>query len=385
MFGVQRGLAIQDLETGEGEILLANARFPVYSPSGHILFQRSAAPGLWTAPFSLETLNLTGEPFAVNPEGSFPSVAGDGTLVYREGSGAEHYKLLSRGPDGEELEEIGRIDGVIAGISLSPDGQLAALEARVEGNLDIWVQDRVRGVNTRLTFTEGHEGVPVWSPSGNDIAFFSRRRGGNADIYVKSADRSGEAQAVVSTPLDEWPSDWSPDGDYLLYQTRESETRLDVWYSKLNGENSGEEKVPFLQTPFDEKAAQFSPDGRFVAYSSNESGRFEIYVRPFPEGTGKWQVSRNGGNHPRWAKDGGELFYVSGDKLISVPVTLDPNFSARSPATLFQDRFLSSGIFAPPYDVSADGQSFLVRELIEGAQEPVIRVVQNWYEEFRDR
>ena len=385
LFGVQRGLAIQDLETGEGEILLANARFPVYSPSGHILFQRSAAPGLWTAPFSLETLNLTGEPFAVNPEGSFPSVAGDGTLVYREGSGAEHYKLLSRGPGGEELEEIGRIDGVIAGISLSPDGQLAALEARVEGNLDIWVQDRVRGVNTRLTFTEGHEGVPVWSPSGNDIAFFSRRRGGNADIYVKSADGSGEAQAVVSTPLDEWPSDWSPDGDYLLYQTRESETRLDVWYSKLNGENSGEEKVPFLQTPFDEKAAQFSPDGRFVAYSSNESGRFEIYVRPFPEGTGKWQVSRNGGNHPRWAKDGGELFYVSGDKLISVPVTLDPNFSARSPATLFQDRFLSSGIFAPPYDVSADGQSFLVRELIEGAQEPVIRVVQNWYEEFRDR
>ena len=321
MFGVQRGLAIQDLETGEGEILLANARFPVYSPSGHILFQRSAAPGLWTAPFSLETLNLTGEPFAVNPEGSFPSVAGDGTLVYREGSGAEHYKLLSRGPGGDELEEIGRIDGVIAGISLSPDGQLAALEARVEGNLDIWVQDRVRGVNTRLTFTEGHEGVPVWSPSGNDIAFFSRRRGGNADIYVKSADGSGEAQAVVSTPLDEWPSDWSPDGDYLLYQTRESETRLDVWYSKLNGENSGEEKVPFLQTPFDEKAAQFSPDGRFVAYSSNESGRFEIYVRPFPEGTGKWQVSRNGGNHPRWAKDGGELFYVSGDKLISVPVT----------------------------------------------------------------
>ena len=225
----------------------------------------------------------------------------------------------------------------------------------------------------------------MWSPSGDQIAFHSRRRDGNADIYVKSADGSGEAKAVVSTPLDEWVSDWSPNGDYLRYHTGEAETRLDVWYMKLSGENSGGERVPFLQTPFDEQGAQFSPDGRFVAYSSNESGRVEIYVRPFPEDTGKWQVSSNGGNYPRWGKDGGELFYVSGDKLISVPVTLDPNFSARSPDSLFQDRFLSSGIFASVYDVSADGQSFLVRELIEGAQEPVIRVVQNWYEEFRDR
>jgi len=385
LFGTQRGLAIQNLETGEGEILLTNARQAVYSRSGLILFLRLGTPGLWAAPFSLETLKLTGEPFAVNQEGSFPSVAGDGTLAYREGAGAQQSRLLSRGLDGEELEEIGRIDGRIDGISLSPDGQLAALEARVEGNLDIWIQDRASGVNTRLTFTDGNDGSPVWSPSGDQIAFHSRRRDGNADIYVKSADGSGEAKAVVSTPLDEWVSDWSPNGDYLRYHTGEAETRLDVWYMKLSGENSGGERVPFLQTPFDEQGAQFSPDGRFVAYSSNESGRVEIYVRPFPEDTGKWQVSSNGGNYPRWGKDGGELFYVSGDKLISVPVTLDPNFSARSPDSLFQDRFLSSGIFASVYDVSADGQSFLVRELIEGAQEPVIRVVQNWYEEFRDR
>ena len=292
---------------------------------------------------------------------------------------------MSRGRTGEELEDIGRIEAFINGISVSPDGEHAVLEARVEGNLDIWVRDRASGVNTRLTFTDGNDGSPVWSPSGDQIAFFSRRRDGNADIYVKSADGSGEAKAVVSTPLDEWPSGWSPDRDYLLYHTRESKTRLDLWYLKLSGENSGGERVPFLQTPFDEKAGQFSPGGRFVAYSSDESGRFEIYVRPFPEGTGKWQVSRNGGSHPRWGKGGRELFYVSGDKLISVPVTLDANFSAKSPVSLFQDRFLAAGTFAPPYDVSADGRSFLVRELIEEAQEPVIRVVQNWYEEFRER
>ena len=385
LFGTQRGFAIQNLETGEGEILLANVQQPVYSPSGHILFRRFATPGLWAAPFSLETLKLTGVPFAVSPEGSYLSVAGDGTLVYLEGSGRVQHKLLSRDRAGEKIEEIGRIEGPINGISVSPDRQLAALEARVEGNLDIWVQDRARGVNTRLTFTDRHDGSPVWSPSGDHIAFYSRRRDGNADIYVKSSDGSGEAKAVVSTPLDEWPSDWSPDGNYLLYHTRDSKTRLELWYLKLSGENSGGERVPFLQTPFDEKAAQFSPGGRFVAYSSDESGRFQIYVRPFPKGTGKWQVSRNGGSHPRWGRDGRELFYVSGDKLISVPVTLDPNFSAKSPVSLFQDRFLAAGTFAPPYDVSADGQSFLVRELIECAQEPVIRVVQNWYEEFRDR
>ena len=386
LFATQSGLAIQDLETGEGEILLANVVRPVYSPSGHILFQRSrVAPGLWAAPFSLEALKPTGEPFTVSPEGSFPSVAADGTLVYLEGSGRRRHKLLSRGRTGEELEEIGRIEGFINGISVSPDGEHAVLEANVEGNLDIWVRDRASGVNTRLTFTDGNDGSPVWSPSGDQIAFFSRRRDGNADIYVKSADGSGEAKAVVSTPLDEWPSGWSPDGDYLLYHTRESKTRLDLWYLKLSAENSGEERVPFLQTPFDEKAAQFSPGGRFVVYSSDESGRFEIYVRPFPKGTGKWQVSRNGGSHPRWGRDGRELFYVSGDKLISVPVTLDANFSAKSPVSLFQDRFLAAPTFAPPYDVSIGGQSFLVRELMEDAREPVIRVVQNWYEEFRDR
>ena len=395
LFGTTSGLVIQSLETGDGESLLANAGRPVYSPSGHILYGRlgspsvagtsSEAPGLWALPLSLKTLKPTGEPFAVSPEGSYPSVAGDGTLVYLEGSGLGQHKLLSCGRTGEELEEIGRIEGFIAGISLSPDGQLAVLEAVVERNRDIWVQDKARGVNTRLTFTDGNDGSPVWSPSGDQIAFFSRRRDGNADIYVKSSDGSGEAKAVVSTPLDEWPSDWSPDGDYLLYHARESETRLDVWYLKLGGENSGEERVPFLQTPFDEKAAQFSPGGRFVVYSSDESGRFEIYVRPFPKGTGKWQVSRNGGSHPRWGRDGQELFYVSGDKLISVPVTLDANFSAKSPVSLFQDQFLAAGGFAPPYDVSANGRSFLVRELIEEAREPVIRVVQNWYEEFRGR
>ncbi len=136
--------------------------------------------------------------------------------------------------------------------------------------------------------------------------------------------------------------------------------------------------------------ARFSPDGRYVAYVSNESGQMEVYVQPFPEGGRKVTVSSNGGRQVRWSRDGKELFYVEGQTLVAVSVSSGSSFSAGSATRLFEHPGLGlgAGILSAPYDVSADGQRFVVAEpLGEGADatKPSIRVVQNWYEEFRGR
>ena len=138
----------------------------------------------------------------------------------------------------------------------------------------------------------------------------------------------------------------------------------------------------FLETPADEQEAALSPDARFLAYSSNESGSYEVYVRPFPKGAGKWGVSSGGGRRPRWRSDGKELFYLEGQTLVAVSVTTTPNFSVGGAKRLFEDSGLGVG-----FDVSADGRRFVVVETLdqEESAKPAIHFVQNWYEEFRDR
>ncbi len=143
-----------------------------------------------------------------------------------------------------------------------------------------------------------------------------------------------------------------------------------------------------MQTPFGEYVPRFSPDGRYVAYVSNESGQREVYVQPFPEGGRKVTVSSNGGTKVRWSRDGKELFYVEGQTLVAVSVSSGLSFSVGSATRLFEHPGLRPGRNYAPYDVSADGQRFILAEPVaEGADgpEPSIRVVMNWFEEFRDR
>ena len=267
--------------------------------------------------------------------------------------------------------------------ALSPDGLLVAAVGLENGNFDIWIHDANRPIATRLTFDGALEHRPVWSPAGDQVAFSSNRQG-NADIFVRRADGSGEAKALVATRGHELVSDWSSDGRYILYHRNDPKTGDDLWYLQRKDDNSGFEAVPFLQTPFRELAANLSPDGHFVAYVSDESGRYEVYVQRFPGGGGKRLVSSNGGGQPRWRRDGKELFYVADRTLLAVDVTTMPNFSMGSPRELFE----SEGLNSPTvqyYDVSADGQRFVLRELMEVDDPTVIRVVQNWFAEFRDR
>ncbi len=171
-------------------------------------------------------------------------------------------------------------------------------------------------------------------------------------------------------------------------------TPPDLWYLRRNEDGSDWEPHQFTQTPFIERSAKLAPDGRHVAYVSNESGQLEIYVQPFPEGGRRSTVSTNGGRQPRWSRDGKELFYVEGATLIAVPVSAGSRFSMGLANRLFEHSSLMNTVSYPMYDVSANGQRFVVAEPVGAPPpppppppppEPSIQVVQNWFAEFKDR
>ena len=382
-------IVVKNLETGEFSVL-AEGGHPVFSPTEHILYERDVTRGgLWALPFSIETLKATGEPFPIAENVGRPSVAVDGTLISVDALGSNRQQLVWLDRAGRKLGTIGRPQQGILNPALSPDGGRVLVSALEEGtNPDIWVHEVGRALKTRLTFDPGVDSFPKWSPSGKEVVFSSNRAGG-FDIFSRAADGSSEPVSLVSTPLPEFPSVWSPDMKYFLYVAGSPETGTDIWYLERKELGDGFDSRPFLQTAFRETNSRLSPDGRFVAYLSDESGRDEVYVRPFPQGGGKWQVSASGGGFQRWSKDGKELFYVEGETLILVPVSTTEGFSAGSGQPLFHHPGLGGG-GSSTYDVSADGQRFVVVEDLESeegeeAKPPAIHVTENWFEEFKDR
>ena len=362
---------------------------PFYSNSGHLLYQTSPRIyDLWALPFSLETLRATGEAFPVSENSRQATVAADETLVYLDILGRSGQQLVWVDRDGKKVEEIGQPQDGVRDAALSPDGRWVAVTVTEGSNRDVWRWDLARGAKTRLSTAPESDAGPVWSPGGDEVAFLSRRAG-NYDIYLRRADGSGEEQPLAATSQTEVPSDWSSDGKYLLYQQRDPETGRDLWYLERSEDGSSWEPHPFLQEPSAQDAPKFSPNGRYVAYVSDDSGQREVYVQPFPEGGRKETVSNSGGKGVRWSRDGKELFYVQGEMLMAVSVSTEGEFSAGSPEPLFEHPGLRSVLSYPSYDVSLDGQRFILTEPVgyEATEAPpaTIRVVLNWFTQFRDR
>ncbi len=362
-------------------------RDPVYSPSGHIIYERfTGNPGLWAVPFSFSRLEVTGEPFVVAPGGELPSVSADGTLVYiRSGETALGQLVwIQRSGGGEEV--IGRPGRLHPPPALSRDGRKLAVAMEEYGNVDLWLHDAARGTRSRLTFALGWESWPAWSPSGERLAFEVIEENcfisNCSTIAIKSADGTGEMQKLVQG---ETPS-FSNDGKLLLYTAwGGAELGLDLWYLPVDG--SGE-PVPFLRTAAEEFEPQLSPDGGYLAYVSNESGRNEVYLTHFPSGKGKWQVSDGGGQGPRWSLDGSSLFYASGEAIMEVSLSPHPDLRLGAPKELFTRRPIdlkSPWGWAEGFDVSGDGQRFVVvRSADEDVTASGIVVVENWFREFED-
>ncbi len=371
-------IVLRDLSTGE-EHNLGAGFFPGYSPSGHILYQPTFdGDSIWAVPFSMESLTVTGEPFLVGRPARFPTVSSGGTLAYFENSWEGHQQLAWRDRNGKKVGEIGLPQRRISLPSLSPDGQLVGVEGTEDDTgVDVWLHDVHRRIKTRLTLDPARDSRCVWSPDGRRIVFWSNRNGG-IDMFIKNADGSGEEEPLVTSPLEDWPGTWSPDGKCLLFAQQGQLQCLD-W----NGEGIQTGTHTYLRVPFLFQGTQFSPNGNFIAYSSVESSESQVYVRSFPDGTAKWQVSLGGGHQPRWSRDGKEIFYVRGQTLFSVPVRTEPSLSVGRPSELFSDRGLEWPYPQPTYDVSLDGQKFVTIETLGRVDRPHIRVTQNWFEAFR--
>ncbi len=384
-------VAVLNLETGERRELGPGTR-PVYSQDGYLIHGPTNfyGPGLWAWPFSLETLEQTADSFPISTVGLDATLSRDGTLAYLDQAGSALTRTLAwRNRTGELLETVGQPQNMTQ-LALSPDGQRVAVRSNESGDNDIWVHDLIRSTKTRLTFEDVTESDPAWSPSGQEIAYRHDDPGSGDTLMRKSADGTGEAVVLVESESNlRWP-DWSHDGRYLVYTEINSETGRDIRYVELGSDGAASEPVTFLSTPANENQPQLSPDGRFLAYVSNESGPTEIYVQPFPDGAGKWQVSGNGGNQIRWSSDGSELFYTEVSTLMAVSVSTEQGFTLGQPQMLFAspDLALATGA-GRSYDVSADGQRFVMAMPVgdgdEEAAPPAIRIVQNWHEEFRDR
>ena len=396
LYAAQRIGAIHDiilhsLKSGKKTVLVRNAFHPVYSPSGHILYSvpTGVLEPIQALPFSIASMSVTGDPFTLAPNGPEPSAARDGTLLYWGAPSYPRIQLTWHDRTGKKIASIGPPEPIET-MALSADGRSVALNLiAAEGQGGLWILDTTRGTLSRLTFSPQTDLNPVWSPTGREVAFSSDRLG-HMDIYAAATSSTDQVKPVATSSLPKWANDWSPDGQFLIYEMEDPKRGYDLWYSKPKP-GGGYESTPFLCTPADERAAKFSPDGHFVAYVSNESGRPEVYVRRFPDGGGMRRISLNGGSLPSWRKDGKELFYLEGTTLVSVGVATNPVLSIGGTRRLFTSpNFanvqLSAGFNADPmYGISRDGQRFLFPEFIGQVEKPVIHVVENWFEEFKNR
>jgi len=271
---------------------------------------------------------------------------------------------------------------------LSPDQKsvVVAMTDAATAQPDLWVLGLARGTISRLTSDPATDWFPAWSADGGRLLFGSNRLGGTA-IFEKTVGGGQEepgAEGVVSAAGATFPIDVSGDGGLLLYG--QLTTRgYDLGVLTLTGERKAS---TFLATPFNEAQARFSPNTRWVAYASDESGRFEVYVRPFPAASGQTQISIAGGTQPEWRRDGKELFYISADgRLTAVPVTTDgATFSAGPSRGLFDVEVPEPNPpFPTDYAVTADGQRFLVNTVVDQPTRPALTVILNWQEELKQR
>ena len=380
------GIYLASLDSKETTQLVAASVNAVYAPPGWLLFMRNET--LMAQSFDANELRLTGEPISIAERVSFNgglgrgsfSVSENGVLAYR-GGGSQVNQPLWFDRAGKQLGSLGEA-GLYFTLWLSPDEKRAAAD-RMDpqtGTQDIWLFDLLRGIPSRFTTDSSNDWFPLWSPDGNSIVF-SSNRDGVTNLFLKNASGVGGEEVLLKSDENKTADDWSVDGKFIVYESRNTQTKTDLWILPMVGDRK---PFPFLQTVFNEQQAQFSPDGKWIAYTSDESGAPEVYVQTFPASGGKWRISTSGGAEPQWRRDGKELFYLAADKkLMAVDTKLGTSFEASVPKALFETRVLVLTTFRNHYVVTADGQRFLINSGLEESNYAPISVVVNWTEDLK--
>jgi eukaryotic-like serine/threonine-protein kinase len=377
-------VAVQSVGTGQQRNLVQGG-MPRYALSGHLVYAKGGS--LMAVPFDPQRLEVTGAAVPV-VEGVLQSpvagaaqysISATGSLVYVSGGvQATQLRLVWVSRNGAE-QPVAAPERAYFAPRLSPDGRRVAVGI-TESEFQTWLYDLSRETLTRFTFEGNYNPVSVWTPDGKRIAFESNKEG-TPNLFWQLADGSGGLERLNTSEYIQVPMSWSPDGKLLAFMEVNPTTGVDIWVLRM-----GDRKAqPFLRTTFSEGAPGFSPDGRWLAYISDESGRYEVYVLPYPGPGGKWQISTEGGTEPVWNRNGRELFYRNGDKMMAVDITTQPGFAAGKPRMLFEGRYELSPVQSANYDVSPDGQRFLMLKPTEQAAPTQINVVLNWFEELKQK
>jgi hypothetical protein len=348
------------------------------SRSGYLLFVREST--LMAQPFDVDTVTLRGRMFPVAESVGRFSVSQNGALAYMSGSPMPRQELLWADRSGRQLG-VAAAAAEYRSVRLSPNEKSIAFDRNEEGNSDVWALDLARGVVSRITFNPAPDRLPIWSPDGLRI-LWSRRilssgPSGNMDLYIKAASGTGQDEKLITTGATlGWPSDWSRDGKFVLFQRQADKTGFDLWMEPQRAGAAGEpqKSFPYLASPFNEGYGMFSPDGHWIAYESDESGRPEVYVQGFPLTNQKVQISTGGGTDAAWSKNG-ELFYLAADRnLKAVPYRATvTTFEPGAGKVLFP---VPGNVRHRSYAVSGDGSRFLIgRPVDESISEPITWVL----------
>ncbi len=375
-----------DVTTGERTVVFEGASLARYVPTGHLLLARGGF--LYAVPFDPDTLRVEGTPVpvlegvrgAANSGVVYAAVSQGGILAYVPGRSQNPNKRLTwMYADGTSQPMAGAEPGGYIDVAISPDGGRVAASVAGDRSRDIWVYDLAAESRIRLTF-EGENTNPVWSPDGKTLHFNSVR-GGFGAAWMTRADGSGQPtlfHAIAGSTCG--VLDISSDGKFALLEVY-GKQKTDIYLKPLDPQA---EATPFLDTAADERHARFSPDGRWVSYSSDETGDYEVFVRPFPEGSGRWQIS-NAGLDAYWAPDGRSLHYRANRAWWVVDV--DPGGAAGAPFRTGTPRLVRRDLprasLQWTFGLSRKGDAFLVA-VSESDQvaSPEIRVVVDWFGEL---
>ena len=390
------GLYVGSLDGGDPTFVAPLQSRAEYA-DGHLIFGRGSE--LFAQPFDLDSLKLTGEPSRIGEGvglgwGSFHNfaftTAPGGAVAYRSGSWPLRSQLVLMDSAGRVIRNLGEPDRWYS-MTLSPDGKRLALE-RINGdekNADVWIMDLSRARLERLTFDRGPYrtfAIPVWSSDSERLLATNY----TGPFWVMSTERSGDPGERLPHQLqDPWgtPTDWSPDGQYVVVNQTSFSTSFDIW---LLPTSPAGEPAPYAQTPYREYQGRVSPDGNWLVYTSDEAGREQIYLDTFPHPTRKILVSSSGGDFARWSNDGRTVFYLGPDRTVMrANVSFEGNgarASVSDPEPLFR---LPSSIANPlqivrsPYEVLDDGEQFVFNLEVESQEVEEITVVLNWPESLK--
>jgi serine/threonine-protein kinase len=372
-------IAVKSLETGEQKVLINGGTAPKYLPTGHLLYARAGT--LFVVRFDAKKLQVTGAPIpfvngAVTSDldgaGDF-DVAKD-AFVYLPGqhrTASRQLIWVDRRGTTQQLSDTPR---PYLQVKISPDGERVAVD--LDGGINTtWLYHLGRGTFSRYTF-RWDEIAPIWSPDGKHIVLASDRDG-EFNLYSTTVDGSGEAERLTNSPYLQYPYSWSRDGQFIAYTEFRPDTGYDVMVLPMQGDRKPR---PVAQRPFNETLPAFSPDGKWLALITDESGKFEVYIQPFPGPGERVQISTAGGESPVWARGGGELFYIAGRAMMAVDIATSPALKVSKPRVLFN---IPAGTGGFGLDVTPDGQKFLMIQTPPPTPAKRFQLVLNWAEDLK--